>query len=230
METRQTRIYAPNHEPYTGKLWAETMMARIIRPLVSHPGVSWVWVTRYASETPEFDDSDGSKAPADFFNGHLCRSLRFRFLVEPEHRTAFEESGTVLVNKEACWLADWRKFPVDSLAGDRFLGSPRTPDRKMDRLPLVMNFLDSVTRLTLHALVEADQEGRFKIEDNDHRENPHNSAFFSLHHLFCNTTDVILTALINCRPPGLKGGTLQYPPKDLVDNPNQPSREFRVRF
>ena len=87
-----------------------------------------------------------------------------------------------------------------------------------------------MTRLTLHALVPADAQGRFKIEDNDHDENPQNSAFFSLHHLFCNTTEVILTALVTDAEGRLQVGTRQYPPEALVDDVKKSFGEFRVRF
>jgi hypothetical protein len=230
MATKQTRIYAPHRSPYDNNLWAETMMARIIKPLVGRTGVKWVWVTRYAFLTLDFSDSDGSKAPEGFFEKPLYRSLRFRYEIEPERQDEFEAAGAEIVKSEGCWQADWRDFPVDSLSGDRFLGSPRTDERRREREGLVMNYVDSVTRLALHALIPADDEGRFKIEDNDHHENPHNSAFFSLHHLFCNTTNVLLTALINCQPENLQGGTLQYPPQDFQRNPNHPCSEFQVRF
>ncbi len=229
MGTRQTRIYAPHTAPYDNQLWAETMMARIVKPLSEREGVKWVWVTRYASQTLDFSDSDGSKVPDGFFKGPLYRSLRFRYEVEHDRQNGFESFGSSLVESEMCWKADWRDYD-ESLCCDRFLGIPRTDERRRERRPLVMNFLDSVTRLTLHALVPADDEGRFKIEDNDHQENLRNSAFFSLHHLFCNTTEVFLTALINCQPPNLQGGTWQNPPPDFVQNQQHPCSEFQVRF
>lgn len=230
MGTKQTRIYAPHDAPYDNHLWAETMMARIIKPLVNREEVKWAWVTRYAFPDLEFSDSDEMKAPKGFFTKPLYRSLRFRYEVTSGCEDDFEAVGTELVESERCWLADWRPFPSDSLCGDRFLGAPRTDDRRTEREFLVKNYLDSVTRLTLHSLVPSDDEGRFKIEDNDHEENPYNSAFFSLHHLFCNTTNVRLTALATQHEGKLQGGTRQYPPDALVADPSKPFDEFLVRF
>lgn len=230
MNSRQTRIYAPNNGVYSANLWAETMMARIITPLASHDGVSWVWVTRYSSSDPDFEDSDESLAPMGFFNEPRYCSLRFRYIVEPGHQETLEQLGGELVEDEGCWQADWREFDAGSLCDNRFLGSPRSDVRRKERLPLVMNYLESVTRLTLHALVPADDEGRFKVEENDHGQNPYNSAFFSLHHLFCNTTKVVLTALATESNKALQIGTRQYPPQALVDDPNKPFNEYPIRF
>lgn len=229
MGTRQTRIYAPHTAPYDNHLWAETMMARIIKPLSEREGVKWVWATRYAFQELDFSDSDGSKVPEGFFSKPLYRSLRFRYEVEQDHQEDFESFGSSLVQNERCWNADWRDFS-ESLCCDRFLGIPRTEIRRIERRILVLNYLNSVTRLTLHSLVPADTEGRFKIEDNDHQENPSNSAFFSLHHLFCNTTEVLLTALITDDQGKLQVGTRQYPPDALTNDANKPFAEFQVRF
>jgi hypothetical protein len=231
MAIRQTRIYAPTTLPYDSQFWAETMMERIIKPIVaSQDGLVWFWFTRYASLQPEFADSDESKVPTGFFGNMLCRSLRFRFEVADDALNVFEANGSKLITQEGCWTADWRDYGIGELCSNRFLGENRSQTRRDERLILVKDYLASVSRLALHSLVPEDNQGRFRFEANDDPQNLHDSAFFSLHHLFCNTTDVLLTALINCQPPNLQGGTWQNPPPDFVQNQQHPCSEFQVRF
>jgi hypothetical protein len=227
---RQTRIYAPKVVPYDTPTWAETMMARVIRPMVQLQGMNWFWLTRYASETPEFADSDGSSVPAGFFDGQMCRSLRFRFDVDDDQRERFETRATTIINTEQCWIADWRPYGDDELCSDRFLGEDRSAIRKNERRAIVRNYLESVSRLALHALVPADETGRFRFETSDHPENPHGSAFFSLHHLFCNPTEVLLIVLVTSDGMNLTCGTRQYPPPILQGGSTVPLVEFKVRF
>ena len=79
-------------------------------------------------------------------------------------------------------------------------------------------------------LIALYETGRFRFEQNDDPLNTHGSPFFSLHHLFCNPTEVLLTALVVSNGTGLECGTRQYPPNVLVQNPSLPFVEVRVRF
>jgi hypothetical protein len=228
MAIRQTRMYAPTTAPYDNQLWAETMMARIIKTLVEqNPQPTWLWFTRYASLQPEFGDSDGNNAPASITQGGLCKSLRFRYEIPEDDVGAFERQGSDLITSEGCWIADWRDYDMAELSSDRFIGEDRLEQRRNERLPLVKQFLESTSRLALHALVPADSDGRFRFEMNDNIQNPHQSPFFSLHHLFCNTTDVLLTVLFAFNGTQLEAGTRQYPPTQL---PGQSPHERQIRF
>ncbi len=231
MAIRQTRIYAPAKAPYDSQLWAETMMARILKPLViSNEKLKWVWLTRYASTEPEFADSDGANVPTGYFHNNPCRSIRFRFEIDDSDLADFEREGNELIQQEGCWNADWREYGIGELCSNRFIGEDRSQDRRDERLMIVKQVVESVSRLMLHALVPADQEGRFRVENNDDAENPHNSAFFSLHHLFCNTTEVLLTAIVSNDGFAIDCGTRQYPQAAVIQNQGVPVKEFRVRF
>lgn len=219
MAIRQTRIYAPAKPPYDTHLWAETMMARIIKPLAEvNDELDWFWFTRYASVEQEFADSDGSNVPAGFFGSQLCRSIRFRFEIHEDKLADFENRGTALIEREGCWISDWRDYGVGELCADRFLGELRSAERRQERLPLVKNYVNSVSRLALHLIVPADDEGRFRFETNDHELNPTNSTLYSLHHFFCNPTEVPLTVLLIANENGqLIAGTRTYPPNPPPD-------------
>src|SRR5262245_2845477 len=109
MAIRQTRIYAPATPPYDGPFWAETIMARILKPLVTgQDGLQWFWFTKYASVQPEFADSDGNGVPSGFFGAQFCRSLRLRFEADDGVVGGFEHKGSQLIAQEGCWIADWR--------------------------------------------------------------------------------------------------------------------------
>lgn len=228
---RQTRIYAPITQPYDDPHWAETMMARLVKPLVlENPKIKWFWMTRYRSLDEDFADSEKSAAPSDFFQDNDYRSLRFRIEVEEDDRLAFEEKATDLITQENCWIADWRDYDIRELCSDRFIGENRAEDRRHERLSLVKEYLGSVARLAIHALLPKDDAGRFRFETNDNHLNPHGSAFFSLHHLFCNTTEVLLTALVTSRDDCLQIGTLMYPPPLVQENQLRPWKEQQIRF
>ena len=232
MQTRQTRIYAPSKPPYDGKLWGETMIARIIKPLShSGQGLEWIWFTRYASLETDFADSDGTHCPTAFFGGGLCRSLRLRFQISEDHRSEFEASAGELIQSEGCWIADWRDYDSGELCSDRFTGEDRTDSRRAERKLLVMKYLHAVSRLALHSLVPADQEGRWRFEMNDDPQNAYGSTFFSLHHLFCNATNVPLGVLVIEKEGQLLCGTRMYPPFDPMDEEQwRAAREYQIRF
>ena len=231
MAIRQTRIYAPVMPCYDNTLWAETMMERIIRPITTGQiGLKWFWFTRYASEQPEFADSDGSRLPDGFFANQLCRSLRFRCEIDDGLVSAFEARGNQLISREHCWNADWRDYDIGELCSNRFIGEDRSDDRRKERLALVKDYVGSVSRMVLHAIVPADDQGRFRFEQNDDPLNALGSPFFSLHHLFCNPTEVLLTALLASNGNSLECGTRTYPPPVLVQNQTLPFVEVRVRF
>ncbi|WP_145274042.1 hypothetical protein [Tautonia plasticadhaerens] len=231
MAIRQTRIYASSNVPYDDQHWAETIMARIIQPLVTNEsGLRWFWFTRYADVEPEFADSDGTHYPDGFHGDKLCRSIRLRLDIDDDAKESFESRGSELIEREGCWIADWRDYGIQELCSNRFIGEDRAEDRRGERLNIVKDYLGSISRLALHALVPADGEGRFRFEHNDDPLNMYGSPFFSLHHLFCNTTEVLLTVLIANDGSNLVCGTRQYAPQILYQNPGHPCVERRVRF
>lgn len=85
---------------------------------------------------------------------------------------------------------------VADLGCDRFL-STKLEDRKAeDRALLVLRLLHSVSDLICDAIRKGD-DGYWRIEPSDSQENPEGSIFQSLHHLFCNMTQVPLLAYLS---------------------------------
>ena len=202
MAIRQTRIFVPNTVPYDNATWAETLLGRVIRPLVHQHPIEWYWFSRYdQSLEGDWGDCDKRKVLEARhrleWNGHF-RSLRLRFRLSDADVQAFEQDGAQSIEDEGCVISDWRDFdPVAHLGGDRFVGEDRDARRRRERAKLVVSFLDAVSKLVLHSLIGPDAEGRFRIESNDDRQqNPLGSSFESIHHLFCNITGVPLRVLV----------------------------------
>lgn len=224
MAVRQTRIYVPNNPPFDGNLWAETLMARVITPLVQHAtGLKWFWFIRYRSPNPEFADSDGSKIPQDYFDDNPCRSIRFRFEIEDALRVQFEAQGDGLIQNEGCWNADWRAYDaLGELGGHRFCGDIPENKPSQERADLLCGLLCSLSKVVLHSIVAADSGGRFRAETNHHNENPNHSTFDSLHHLFCNITAVPLYVQLFGPQPFVRTDWMPDPPPGLNLIASQP--------
>src|SRR5436189_6119697 len=98
MVYRQIRIYALEQAPYDSEEnWAETILARIIRPLAARPEVKWFWFGRYWSEEADFADSNGDHFPADEIQRLKYRSIRFRVGLEDGAEGGFEIAASQLI-------------------------------------------------------------------------------------------------------------------------------------
>ena len=199
---RQTRIFAPLAVPFDPPLWAESVIGHIIGPLVREElSPNWFWFSRYDC-TPEMDsgDCDISKIPADFMlpsNRHF-RSVRFRYSVPEEARQAFEDRCLSCIRNVGCAISHFLPYDfLGDLGGARHLGGERTEPRQQRRAQLVAEVYQAISRIVIDALVGPDPQGRYRVEQNDNPENPLGSSFESLHHLFCNITDVPLRVLIS---------------------------------
>jgi hypothetical protein len=79
----------------------------------------------------------------------------------------------------------------DDLGSARFLPPSRQDVSSTQRAMAVLDFLHSTCAFYMHCLVEL-PDGYWIAEQNPHRENPRQSTFESMHHLFCNITHVPL--------------------------------------
>jgi hypothetical protein len=199
MEERQARIFVPNSEPQDG--WAETLLGRVVRPLVGkyESNLAWFWFSRY--EVPQgIDDGDCDIAQLSddyrrdvhqYKNVH--RSLRFRYCAVDESTSMFENE---LLNKASSHRYSVPGGPLawglcSGLGDDRHVGIENRDDEgRARRATLVVQHYMGTSRLVLDALVGPDGSGHYRLEQNDHGLNPHGSTFESLHHLFCNITAV----------------------------------------
>ncbi len=195
---RQTRIFCPAAQPFDDGAWAETGLGTIVAPLVrAQPRLAWFWFSRYVSDRGDSGDCEIGQIPESFAMDGLYRSLRLRYAVSAQRRDEFERRALDLVEITGANVSDFRDYPwVDDLGGDRFIGADRSRVRRESRANLVARYLDALSRVTLDCLTGPNEEGRFAFEPNDNDQNPHGSSFESMHHLFCNMTDVPTFVLV----------------------------------
>lgn len=209
MVYRQTRIFANSDEPYT---WAETIIGRVIKPLNIEfkDSLKSFWFSRYICQIgvvgEDRGDCEFALLPNDFkqpFTGFVQpghRSIRFRFEVIDANLVDFEARLQELVIQHGYSISDIRDFDeLADLGGNRFLGvENRLPANATQRAHLVTHFLQSISELFMDALVGPDPENCYRLEYNDElQQNPNGSTFESLHHLFCNMTQVPVSILVS---------------------------------
>ena len=198
MIVRQTRIFVPNTSPFDGDIWTESVLGNVIAPLArEHPSLQWFWFSRYVQPRADSGDCDISEIPETFAVDELFRSVRFRFAIPEQERGRFEDRARELIDASGARISDFRRYDwVADLGGDRLVGQDRSDSRRESRAELVANCLSTICRLTLDCLRGPDHDGRYRFEENDSDQNPHGSTFESLHHLFCNITNVPTSVLV----------------------------------
>jgi len=215
MAIRQTRIFV--HHTETAD-WAETLIGRVFRQMVVEfqgPLRSF-WFSRYVcliGNGEDRDDCDFDVIPDEFKQafpgtnqpGH--RSLRFRFEIEDASQAAFEARLQELLRQHSYAISDIRDYDqITDTGGERLLGvEHRQSGRDVQRARLVTQMYQVVSELVIDALVGPHPDNRFRIEHNDHPQNPNGSTFESLHHLFCNITEVPLSILVSSGQAQLLG-------------------------
>lgn len=202
MATEQTRIFIPWKEPYDEDMstwhFYPTVLGRVIEPQVQiYPDLEWFWFSCYREEEEgSMGDCCLKMIPKDFKhfeNGRVYwNSIRFRFAIDDDKMPAFRCTFRSRIEECGCAISDFREFRMlEQIAIERFLGEPRTPQRKERRAALVTSFLHVISELVLHSLVGSPEGQRYHFESNDmKRENPLGSSFESMHHMFQNMTRV----------------------------------------
>jgi hypothetical protein len=218
---RQVRIFAPNVPPFDNELWAETTMGRVILPMVSkHPELKWFWFSRYVQPPTDGGDTDIKMIPQNFQVQGLLKSMRFRFEIPRDQAAAFEAQATKIIQKEGCAISSFLDYDlVGDLGSDRHLGQSRdSKERRVQRAARVVAFYMETARLALDCLTGPDAKGYFQFEKNDNNQNPLGSTFETVHHVFCNVTEVPLSVLVFTDAEGkqLSIGTYFQPPGILT--------------
>jgi hypothetical protein len=211
MHPIQTRIFLPRISPFNGPLEIETAVGLIIRPLVERYQIQYFWFSRYGEMAEgSAGDTDFSRVPTSFARGEHWVSVRFRMWVTNESRQQLESDLFQLVSNAGCFISDVRDYPdLDDLASARFCGEALTPERRSARRDFMRDFLTASARLFIHMLQGPDELGQFRFETNTRDgNNPDGNTLQSVHHLFCNMTNVPLRVLID---EGVFGGNFpQY--------------------
>jgi len=206
----QTRIFVPPAAPYQPHCWVETIVGRIIAPLISKYSISEFWFSRYGQDkNGSSQDTDLTKIPSHFESSGSWRSVRFRLWLSPHHQQAFESDLFDRVKDANCAIADLRVYdPFSDLAKTSLCGGEFSDARRHQRKDIVRDFLCATSRLFIHMLEGPNHLGEFELEKNPDRANcPDEATFQYVHHLFCNLTEVPLS--VSVPVPGI--GTSMYP-------------------
>lgn len=199
-QARQTRIFVPSTPPFESGDWYEQVLGRIVLPLfLSHcDQLHWLWFTKYVSRLGDDDgDCEIDKLPSGYLLNGVHRSIRLRFSSQKGSQRVIEANGQELVNSANCFITDWRDYDVvKDLGGDRFAGAGADLVRRTERAKLVVEFLYTTSKLVLSCLISSGNNGRWQFEDNPNQQNPYHSSSESIHHLFCNMTQVPLYVLL----------------------------------
>jgi hypothetical protein len=182
---RQIRIFVlPEVD---GNHWVETVVGRVIKPVVERHKPEWMWFSRYGEDKKGSSvDCDISKIPAHFCKNGLYRSVRFRACIDRGSQKEFEQETLERIHEAEFAVSGFIDYPyVDDLAHPRFLGEPRTPERKMCRAELMARYLDAGARLYFDALKGPDAGNFYELEPNEN----FGSSFEAMRHLFCNMTN-----------------------------------------
>ncbi|OEU71079.1 MAG: hypothetical protein BA863_05830 [Desulfovibrio sp. S3730MH75] len=225
MMIHQTRIFAPQEGLFAHPLWAETVIGRIIAPVVTQfqDALEWYWFTRYVQPADgDTGDCKFAQIPQAFLDPHsgAHKSIRFRYAVEDDTCEAFEEECGRLIEDAGCAISDFRTYPIlQDLGGDRHLEEPRTPERREKRAQLVVANYHSIAELILDALIGPDPEGHFSLPHKHDPDPQHETPFRVFHHIFCNASDVPLYV-----------SAIHHVPGDLQNGPKQEVQFHKVRF
>ena len=199
MGIRQTRVFVLSTEPEDD--WAETLIGRLFRPLAAEfaADLDWFWFSRYGAPADDSGDCDIDLIPTEYKRplepggAEIHRSMRFRYAIADEQQESFEQRALQLIMEHSYRISDFRSYDfVGDTGNSRFLGNEnRLPGRAQQRALLVTQLYMAISQLVIDALVGPDKDGRYRAETNDDAvQNPAGSTFQSLHHLFCNITNV----------------------------------------
>jgi hypothetical protein len=157
--------------PFDRENWFETFVGRFVKPLIATGLIKQYWFTRYGD------------------NGR--REIRLRlttdnFLaLQPTIQNQIQAMGFTDLNDEQ------NQTLGGSLGNARFLSLDAPNQSVQDRGQLMLNLQHSIAALFVETLIGPDANGYFRQETNTNINNPHGSVFETVHHLLCNTTNVV---------------------------------------
>jgi hypothetical protein len=163
----------PQNKPFDQvELKFSSFVGRFVRPLAALQMHDRLWFTDYGTYA--------------------------RFRVLTNHYPEIEPHLVPL--RDGLGLVDTGEEKNLTLEGDlghaRFLPPARQDVTATQRAMAVLDFLHATCSLYLGCLVEL-PDGYWTAEQNPHHENPGQSTFESIHHLFCNITHVPLELYVS---------------------------------
>jgi hypothetical protein len=190
---RQIRIFVRAN--VEGDQWVENVVGRVIKPVVERHKPEWMWFSRYREgKQGSSVDCDISRIPDQFCTNGLYQSVRFRVCIDRGTQKRFEQEALQRIQEAEFAVSGFIDYPyVDDLAHPRFLGEPRTAERRLRRAELMARYLDASARLYFDALKGQDPANFYQLEANENFD----SSFEAMRHLFCNMTNAPTPVWVN---------------------------------
>lgn len=202
---RQTRIFAPFNSAYPPEHWYENILGRIIKPVTDKWGnLDWFWFSRYIHPLGIYEDCDVSQVVGIYLdnnNNNITRSIRFRFSINDAYCGKFEKDFKSIIQNNDCLITDFRPWDkVGDVGSGRHIGGQITEERRHDRAERNTRLYHQISLLTLDVLEGPDASNNYRMEENISVDIPNHqrkSSFSTPHHLFCNITQIPLSASVN---------------------------------
>ena len=170
MTHKSLHLQLPSDKPFDHDNWFESFVGNFVLPLLETGLIDRYWFSRYQDQT-------------------LGKHVRFRF--STKDYPLLETKISILILKWALKdLGDEGEYTlVGDLGNNRFLGdNPRQTDKEQ-RANLVFDFLNAICRLFVDFLSNSDANGYWYLEKETKSGQNFQTAFESLHHLYCNITN-----------------------------------------
>ena len=231
-------IYVPNNTPYDPDNWVDQVLGEVIHPIYTEfqEEIRWMWVTRYAKPYDPAAPPSGvpNQLPDRFILNGNYRHVLFRVSVQETVRQRLHQQSLELSTQAGCFIdGGWSEWDIVASPGglgtDRFVKPDATPEERATRAYLVVNFVDATVKLMLDSLIR-DDDGRWRLEPNQHNLNPYHSFFESVRHLFANATQVPNRVFLSIQDGYLYVGTVyggwervsvdETFPRRVVEGPN----------
>jgi hypothetical protein len=233
-DAQQIQIFAPPVEPYLIN-WVEQILGTTVRPIYKQysDDIRWLWVTRYCRPYDKENPPGGSPLPQSYCSDDCCRYIWFRVSVRQETKDELRNQVLRYAADSGCHThpSGWVEYhPVaDGLGSNRFIRAEATEDERVRRAQLLVHFVDATVKLMLDLLTRA-EDGSWHFEPSAHTENPNGSVFESVHHLFCNATQVPTTVLLRRLAGQLQVATFWMSPSLIDLAPAEEWSQFRLRY
>jgi hypothetical protein len=171
MSYHSIHLKFPATAPFDRDNWFETFVGDFVKPLLATGLVKQYWFTRYGNNQEH--------------------EIRLRLTTDD-----FAALGPIIQQQiQAAGFTDVGDEQNVTVIGTFLNGRVLSPDAPNpspdDRGQLLLNLNHAIAELFVATLIGPDAEGRFRQEKNTDINNPHGSIFETVHHLLCNTTDVV---------------------------------------
>jgi hypothetical protein len=211
-DVQSLNIFAPANQFYQDN-WVEQILGTTIKPIYEQyeDDIRWLWVTRYAGKYNEAKPPTGTQIPEEYLlNGHY-RYIWFRISILEDTKEQLQDDLLGLANSAGCYIHPngWMDYDVvNDLGSNRFIIKGANTPERINRAKKVAYFIDATVRLMLDMLIE-EKPGLWVFESNENEQNPNGSVFESVHHLFCNSTQVPTTVILSVQNNELRVRTFR---------------------